>query len=57
MKYEAYFESDAGMIGQFVKAKNRPDLIAQLKDLFPDDCGADGFAIDPVSGDEFALDW
>ncbi len=57
MKYETYFENDWGLVGYFITAKNRREFIAQMKELFPDDCGADGFAIDPVSGDEFALDW
>ena len=57
MKYETYFENDWGLVGYFITAKNRREFIAQMKELFPDDCSADGFAIDPVSGDEFALDW
>ena len=56
MEYEYHFESDHGLESGLIKAKNRRAAIEELKRMYPDDWGADGF-ITNENNDEFAINW
>ncbi len=43
MEYVYHFESEYGMESGFVTAENIRAATQQLKGMFPDDAGADGF--------------
>tara|TARA_R110002020_G_scaffold115294_1_gene265100 strand:- start:478 stop:657 length:180 start_codon:yes stop_codon:yes gene_type:complete len=57
MEYDVFIETENGLIGYLVSAKNRRDLTAKLKKMFPGDHGADAVATDPETGDQFGINW
>ena len=56
MEYEYYFETDYGLESGLIKAKNRRAAIEELKRMYPNDWGADGF-ITNENNDQFPINW
>ena len=56
-EYDVYWESEYGLKGGVILAKNKKDLIAKLKKEFPEDEGAEGFFTDPDTGKEHWNFW
>ena len=56
-EYDVCIDQEYGIGEYIVKAENKRDLIAKLRRTFPDDIGADAYAIDPDTGDEFGINW
>lgn len=57
MTYEIYFEGECGMESLEIEADNAGQMLAKLRKQCPNDIGADGFYIDPVTDDERPLKW
>lgn len=55
--FVVYFETDCGMETAHIAASSVADFKRQLRAAYPNDIGADGFYIDPFTGDERPLDW
>lgn len=58
-EYEFYWDSDmlGGMAMKIVEAGSHAEALEVLKELFPEDIGADGFYNDPDTGEETWIGW
>ena len=57
LTFVVYFENECGMEAATIHASSVADMVRRLRATFPDDIGADGFFIDPFTGEERALEW
>ena len=56
-EYSVYIDQEDGINGFIIKAKNKRDLSAKLRRMFPDDIGADAYGNDPDTDEEFGINW
>lgn len=55
--FEVFFEGECGMESALIVAADAAAFMKKLRATYPDDIGADGFFIDPHTGEERPLNW